>query len=118
VVFDAAMEVHRVLGPGFGENVYERALCIELDLRGISFSRQPVTAVSYKGHCVGEGRLDLLVGDRLVVELKALPALAPVHTAQLLAYLKATERQLGLLINFDVPRLASGVKRVVLSPRV
>ncbi len=116
MVIDAAMEVHRVLGPGFGENVYERALCVELDLRQVPFSRQPATAVRYKGHCVGEGRLDLLVGDRLVVELKALPALAPVHTAQLLAYLKATELQLGLLINFDVVRLASGVRRVVLSP--
>jgi GxxExxY protein len=113
-VIDAAVEVHRVLGPGFGENIYERALCIELDLRDIPFSRQAMTAVSYKGHCVGEGRLDLLVAGRLVVELKAVPALAPVHTAQLLAYLKATERQLGLIINFDVARLSSGIKRVVL----
>jgi GxxExxY protein len=109
-VIDAAIEVHLVLGPGFGENVYERALCIELELRDIPFSRQPMTNVSYKG----EGRPDLLVANRVVVELKVVPALAPVHTAQVLAYLKATGRQLGLLINFDVARLASGVKRVVL----
>jgi GxxExxY protein len=82
----------------------------------VAYERQPATVVEYKGHCVGEGRLDLVVGGRLVVELKAVPALAPVHTAQVLAYLKATGQKLGLLINFDVALLKYGIKRVVLSP--
>jgi GxxExxY protein len=116
VVVEAAFEVHRVLGPGYGEMLYESALCVELNLRSVAYERQPATVVEYKGHCVGEGRLDLVVGGRLVVELKAVPALAPVHTAQVLAYLKATGQKLGLLINFDVALLKYGIKRVVLSP--
>jgi GxxExxY protein len=115
-VVDAALEVHRVLGPGFGERVYESALCVELKLRGVAFTRQPSVLVAYKGECVGEGRLDLMVDDALVVELEAVPALAPVHTAQVLAYLRATRRHLGLLINFDVAFLKHGIKRVILTP--
>ena len=116
-VIGAAIEVHRLLGPGFLESVYEEALCVELKLRGIPFTRQAALGVDYKGHAVGEGRLDLLVGDALVVELKAVDALAPIHSAQLLSYLKATGYQLGLLINFNVPVLRNGIKRVVLSER-
>jgi len=114
-VIGAAIEVHRLLGPGFLELVYEEALCVELGLRRIPFIRQAALGVDYKGHAVGEGRLDLLVGDALVVELKAVDALAPIHSAQLLSYLKATGYQLGLLINFNVPILRNGIKRVVLS---
>jgi len=84
-------------------------------LRGITFERQARIAVTYKGVCVGEGRVDVVVRDCLVVELKSVGALLPVHTAQLRAYLKATNRQLGLLINFDVAVLRSGIKRVILS---
>jgi len=113
-IIAAAIDVHRVLGPWFRENVYEGALCIELELRDIRFCRQPMTNIFYKGHCVGEGRLDR--GQSVVVALKVVPALPRVHTAQVLAYLKATERQLGLLINFEVARLASGVKPVVVGP--
>ncbi len=87
-VVDAAFEVHATLGPGYDEMVYENALCIELEMRGIPFTRQLVTLVEYKGHVVGEGRLDLLVGEQLIVELKAIAGLAPVHTAQVLAYLE------------------------------
>lgn len=112
---DAALEVHRTLGPGFGELVYENALCIELELRGLAFTRQPTTTVEYKGRCVGEGRLDLVVAGLLVVELKAVNCLAAVHVAQVLAYLKATGRELGLLINFNEARLKSGIRRVVLT---
>jgi GxxExxY protein len=115
-VIDSAFEVHGVLGPGYGEMVYENALCVELRLRAIAYERQSATLVEYKGHCVGEGRLDLIVGGRLLVELKAVPALAPVHTAQVLAYLKATGQTLGLLINFNTALLKHGIKRVVLSP--
>ena len=114
-VIGAAIEVHRSLGPGFLESVYEEALCIELDVRRIPFERQWPVAVNYKGHPVGEGRLDLLVGGVLVVELKAVEGVAPIHVAQVMSYLKATGHRLGLLINFNVPFLKNGIKRIVLS---
>lgn len=113
-VIGAAIEVHRLLGPGFAESVYEEALCIELAERGIPFVRQAAIQVRYKSRLVGEGRLDLLVANVLIVELKVVEALAPVHTSQLLSYLKATGHPLGLLMNFNVPRLMQGVKRLVL----
>jgi GxxExxY protein len=116
-VIGAAIEVHRILGPGFLESVYEEALCVELGLRGIQFVRQYQSSVDYKGHAVGEHRLDLLVGDVLVVELKAADSLAPVHAAQVLSYLKTTGKQLGLLINFNTPVLRQGIRRVVLSQK-
>lgn len=114
-VIAAAIEVHRTLGPGFLESVYERSLCTQLALEGIPFRVQVPIAIDYKGHPVGEGRLDLLVADRLVVELKAVEALEPIHGAQLRSYLKASGRSLGLLINFNVPVLLRGVRRVILS---
>jgi len=114
-VIDAAIEVHRMPGPGYLESVYEEALCIELSLRGIPFLRQVLVAVDYKGHPVGESRLDLLVGGTLVVELKAVDALGPVHSAQMFSYLRATGHHLGLLINFNVPLLKEGIRRIVLS---
>ncbi len=114
-VIGAAIEVHRVLGPGFLESVYEEALAVELGLRGVAFVRQAPVAVDYKGHAVGEGRSDFLVGGELVVELKAVDALAPIHSAQVISYLKAMGRPLGLLINFNVPVLKEGIRRIVLS---
>ena len=111
-VIGAAIEVHRALGPGFLESVYQEALEVELLLRGIQFEHQVTMAVEYK---VGEGRLDLLVGKVLPVELKAVEALAPIHQAQLISYLKMTHLQLGVLINFNVPILKQGIKRVILS---
>ena len=114
-VIGAAIEVHRHLGPGFLEDVYEEALCVELRLRQVVFERQKPIKVEYKGQYVGEGRLDLLVGDRLVVELKAAKAVAPIDHAKVLSYLKATGRQLALLINFHVPVLKDGIQRVVRS---
>ncbi len=114
-VIGAAIEVHRALGPGFLETVYEQAMSVELDLRGVHSDRQVPVAVKYKGHSIGESRLDLLVGGTLIVELKALDQLAPIHTAQVMSYLKATSHQLGLLLNFNVVRLKDGVKRIVLS---
>jgi GxxExxY protein len=113
---DAALEVHRHLGPGFAENVYENALCHELLLRQLPFDKQVVMPVRYKGTVVGEGRADLVVAGRLVVELKALPALAPVHTAQVISYLKATGLTLGLLVNFGERQLRTGLRRVVFTP--
>jgi GxxExxY protein len=112
-VIGAAIEVHRALGPGLMESTYEQAVCVELALRNISYLCQHVFAVEYKGQRVGEGRVDLIVDHRLIVELKAVESLAPVHTAQLIAYLRATRNRLGLLINFNVAVLKDGIKRVV-----
>src|ERR1041384_3911884 len=89
-VIGAAIEVHRTLGPGFDELVYEEALVIELGLRGISYARQAPVEVRYKSQLVGQGRIDLLIEGQVVVELKAVEALAPIHTAQVISYLKAT----------------------------
>lgn len=114
-VIGAAIEVHRILGPGYLESVYEEALAVEMELRRMPFERQKPIAVAYKGRAVGEGRFDLLIGGKLIVELKAVDALAPIHTAQVMSYLKTMTLPLGLLINFNVPLLKQGIKRVVLS---
>ena len=114
-VIGAAIEVHRALGPGYLESVYEEALCVELGMQELTFGRQVNVGVRYKGHSVGSGTMDILVGDALIVELKAVETLAPIHTAQLLSYLKATKHPVGLLINFNVIVLREGIKRVVLS---
>jgi len=113
-VIGAAIEVHKQLGPGYLKSVYEEALAVELTIRGIPFARQVVFALDYKGHKVGEGRMDFLVDSCLVVELKAVEGLAPIHTAQTISYLKTTKHHLALLINFNVPVLKNGIKRLVL----
>ncbi len=114
-VIGAAIEVHRVLGAGFLESLYENALAVELRRRNISFERQKVILVNYKGHPIGQNRLDFLIENRLVVELKAVANLTPLHEAQALSYLKATNLNLALLINFNVTRLKNGIKRIVRS---
>jgi GxxExxY protein len=113
VVLDAALEVHRVLGPGLVESVYEEALSVELGLRSVRFVRQVPVAVMYKGVAIGEARLDFIVVERLVVELKACTGLLPVHLAQVLSYLKISGCSLGLLINFNERLLLQGVRRVI-----
>ena len=121
LVIGAAIEVHQILGPGYLEKTYEEALAVEFALRGIPFSRQHPISLTYKGHPIGEGRLDFLVGGEVVVELKTVDALADIHKAQVISYLKATGHILGLLINFHVPVLKDGLKRVVYSlddPRI
>ena len=115
VVVDAAMEVHRELGPGYVEGVYEEAIAVELRLRNVEFERQKTVSVSYKGCPVGEGRVDLLVGGLLIVELKAVEKLLPVHKAQVISYLKARGAALALLINFNERLLKDGIQRVVLT---
>ncbi len=110
----AAIGVHKELGPGYHEPLYEEALAIELGLRQISYSRQRPFAVDYKGYKVGQGRLDLLVDECVIVDLKTVESLAPVHLAQMLSYLKAMKLRLGLIINFNVPLLKEGIRRVVL----
>ena len=116
-VIGAAIEVHRQLGPGFLESVYEEALCIELEDRRIPFERQKEISVLYKGRKIGVQRIDLLVGQSLIVELKAVEALAEIHKAQVISYLKASHLSLGLLINFNVPVLKNGIQRIVYTNR-
>jgi GxxExxY protein len=117
-VIGAAIEVHRHLGPGFLEGVYEEALCIELAERRVSFERQKEISVLYKGRPIGKHRIDLLVEELLIVELKAIEALAEIHKAQVISCLKATCLPLGLLINFNVSILKNGIQRVVYTSKL
>ena len=112
-VIGAAIEVHRSLGPGLDECLYESALCVEFRLRGIEFARQVIVPVLYKGEVIGEKRIDLIVGRRLIVELKSVEALTPLHKAQLQTYLRIMNLKLGLLINFNSIILKDGLKRVI-----
>ncbi|HEX7700499.1 MAG TPA: GxxExxY protein [Kofleriaceae bacterium] len=113
-VIGAAIEVHRTLGPGFLEKTYEDALVVELGLRRINYRRQVPINVQYKSAELEGYRLDLLVEDVLVVELKAVTELLPIHTAQVLAYLKASNLELALLLNFNREALRDrGIRRVV-----
>jgi len=114
LVIGAAIEVHRHLGPGLLESAYEECLCYELSQAGLCFRRQVSIPVQYKGLKLDcDFRVDLIVEDAVIVELKTVDQLAPIHTAQLLTYLKATNKPLGLIINFNVPVLKQGLKRVV-----
>jgi GxxExxY protein len=113
-VLDALYEVHSELGPGLLENAYEMALAHKLTLRGLSFERQKPVPVPYKGVILDCGfRIDVLVADEIVLELKSIEALLPIHDAQLVNYLRLWEKRLGFLINFNVPRLKDGIKRRV-----
>ncbi len=114
-VIGAAMEVHRVMGPGFLEAVYQNCLSQELRMRGIPFHPKKPVPVTYKGYQVGRGQLDFLVNDVLIVELKAVEKLAPIHEAQVISYLKMTKLPLALLINFNVPLLKDGIRRIILN---
>jgi GxxExxY protein len=114
-VIGAAIEVHRILGPGFLESVYEEALAIEFDLREIPYERQKPIVLIYKEKSVGDSRLDFLVGHELVVELKAVESVHPIHPAKVINYLKMTHLELGLIINFHVLQLKDGIKRIVVT---
>ena len=114
-VIGAAIEVHATLGPGYREQAYERALAIELALRDLRADLQREVAVSYKGSEVARHRLDLVVEDHLVVEIKAAEAIAPAHVGQTVAYLRALDLRVGLVLNFARPTLQ--IRRVVASPR-
>ena len=113
-VIGAAIEVHRHLGPGFLKSIYERALCHELQLQGIPFEKQVEILAPYKGISIPGHRLDLVVDKFLVLELKAVEEIVPIHEAQLLSYLKSTGLKVGLIINFKVKQLKSGIRRIVL----
>ena len=116
-VLDAAFLVHRNLGPGLLESVYEHCLCLELKRANIEFTQQATLPIVYDGEQIDAGlRLDVLVADSLIVELKAVDALLPIHEGQLFTYLKLTNNRLGLLIIFNVSLLKEGIKRVVKQP--
>jgi GxxExxY protein len=114
-IIGAAIEVHRQLGPGLLESGYEQCLCHELSLRGISFQRQVPLPVRYKGILLDCGyKIDLVVADEVILELKCVDKIAPVHEAQLLTYLKLSGKRIGLLINFNSEVLRTAIKRMVL----
>ncbi len=114
-IVGAAIDVHRELGPGLLESVYEECLAFELSQRGLVFARQIAVPLSYKGQSLdSQLRLDLVVENAVVVELKSVEAVLPVHEAQLLTYLRLTGCQVGLLINFNVAVLRNGILRRVL----
>jgi GxxExxY protein len=113
-IIGAAIDVHRFFGPGLLESIYEKALTHELQLRQVAVASQQPVPVRYKGKALEDFRLDLLVAGEVIVELKTVDALLPIHTAQLLTYLKLTGLKRGLLINFNVERLVDGIKRVSL----
>ncbi len=112
-IVGAAIEVHRHLGPGQLERVYQAALAHELELRGMPFRRQVPVPLLYKGKAVGEFFVDLVVDGKVIVELKAVERYNPLFTAQVISYLRATKLRLGLLINFNSPVLWRGVRRIV-----
>ncbi len=115
-VIAAAIEVHRTLGPGLLESVYEECLCKELSLRNIPFVRQTGLPVEFKGSRLECGyRIDLLIADTVLIEVKSVETVLPVHEAQLLTYMKLGGWKVGLLINFNVPLLKQGIKRRVLN---
>jgi GxxExxY protein len=115
LVIGAAIEVHRALGPGLLESAYEECLCHELALLGVRFERQHPLPIEYKGVRLDCGyRIDLVVEDSVVIEIKAVACIEPIHEAQLLTYLKLGHWRLGLLINFNVPVLRQGIRRKIL----
>ena len=111
-VIGAAIEVHRTLGPGHLESVYEEAMAIEMELRGVPYRRQVEFELTYKGRPVGKSRLDFLIEETVVLELKAIDQFAPIHSAKMISYLNVTGHPLGLLVNFNVPALRHGIKRI------
>jgi len=113
-IIGCAMEVYNALGPGLLEAAYEKALIHELELNGLSVASQVPVEMNYKGVNLGEGlRLDLLVEDSIIIELKSVEELKPVHYKQLLTYLKLMDKRIGLLINFNVYDFREGIKRVI-----
>ena len=114
-IIGGAIEVHKHWGPGLYEEIYERSLCRELNIRKVAFKNQLKLPLIYKGEVIGEDlRLDLIVDSKVVVELKTVKELEPIHEAQLLTYMKLTNCRVGLLINFNVAVLKDGIKRMVL----
>lgn len=114
-IIGSAIEVHRALGPGLLESAYEQCFCYELDLKSIKYQRQVILPIEYKGHHLDCGyRIDVIVEDTVVVELKVVEKVLPVHKAQLLTYMKLSNKSVGLLLNFHEAVLKDGIIRLVL----
>jgi len=114
IIFDSAFQVHKRLGPGLLETVYETALTHELSKRGLTVDRQRPISIEYDGVCFDEGfRADLLVNDKIIIELKSVEKIIPVHRKQLLTYLRLADMRLGLLINFGENLIKNGISRIV-----
>ena len=113
IIVDAAFKVHQALGPGLFESVYERVLAHEIEKRGLAVERQKVIPINYEGMVFDEGfRADLIIDDKLIVELKSMETVSPVHKKQLLTYLRLADKRLGLLINFGANLIKDGIFRV------
>ena len=112
-IIGCGIEVHRELGAGLLESIYESALCIELKIRGLKYERQKALPVKYKGNNIGEFRIDLLVENSVVVELKSVERYDPVFEAQILSYMKLGKYKIGLLMNFNSRLLKDGIKRYI-----
>ncbi|MBR5613544.1 MAG: GxxExxY protein [Bacteroidaceae bacterium] len=111
-IIGCAYNVHKALGPGLLESTYEKCLCFELEKLGIKYEKQKELPINYKGITIDNGyRIDILVEDKIVIELKSVEILQPIHSAQLMTYLKLSQKQLGLLINFNVTNLQNGIRR-------
>ena len=111
-IIGCAYDVHKILGPGLLESTYEKCLCFELDKLDIKYERQKELPINYKGMTLENGyRIDILVEDKIVIELKSVDTLQPIHSAQILTYLKLSHKPLGLLINFNVTNLQNGIRR-------
>ena len=112
IILKKAYEVHTALGPGLLESTYEECLCYELSSYGLHIERQKTLPIEYKGIKIDNGyRLDIVVENKVVIELKSVDILQPIHSAQLLTYLKLSQKPLGLLINFNVTNLQNGIRR-------
>lgn len=113
-IIGCAIEVHRNLGPGLLEQIYENALCIELEMSGLKYQRQEKYPLLYKQRNIGEHRIDLIIEENIIVEIKSVERFDPIFEAQVLTYLKITGKKVGLLINFNSKLLKDGIKRYVL----
>lgn len=113
-IISCGLEVHTRLGPGLLEKLYENALAYEFDVRKIMYERQKEINLQYKSHPIGQHRIDFLVENEIVVELKAVETIHDIYQAQLLTYLKAMNKKVGLLLNFNVERLKNGIKRLII----
>ena len=110
-----AYEVHKTLGPGLLESTYETCLCYELEKAGIKYEKQKELIINYKGVILDNGyRIDILVENDIIIELKSVEALLPVHTAQIMTYIKLSKKRIGLLINFNVTNLQNGIHRYII----
>lgn len=111
-IIGCAYDVHKALGPGLLESTYEKCLCFELEKLGIKYEKQKELPINYKGMTIDNGyRIDIMVEDKIVIELKSVEILQPIHSAQLMTYLKLSQKKLGLLINFNVTNLQNGIRR-------